>query len=73
MLASYRWGFETLGVAMTNELKVIDGALPLSASDEVRAKLAECQLTDKDIADAVDWARAQAPTNGVHSLFANNE
>lgn len=47
----------------TNEWKVQDTSAPPSASDGVRAKLAECQLTDKDMADAVDWARTQAPTN----------
>jgi transcriptional regulator with XRE-family HTH domain len=34
----------------------------LRSSDEVRAKLAERQLTDEDMADAVTWARKQAPT-----------
>lgn len=35
----------------------------LRSSDEVRAKLAERQLTDEDLAAAVTWARTQAPTN----------
>ncbi len=34
----------------------------LSASDEVRANLAERQLSEQDTAAAVDWVRAQAPT-----------
>ena len=33
----------------------------LGASEEVRAKLAERQLTPADVAAAVDWARAKAP------------
>jgi len=35
----------------------------LGASDEVRAKLAERQITQADVAAAVDWARTQAPAN----------
>ena len=34
----------------------------LGASEEVRAKLAERQLTPADVAAAVDWARSQAPS-----------
>lgn len=40
----------------------MDASARPSASDEVRANLAECQLTDKDMFDAVDWGRTQAPT-----------
>ena len=32
------------------------------AGDEVRAKLAKQQLTQKDLAASVDWARSQAPS-----------
>lgn len=34
----------------------------LPSSNEIRAKLAERQLTDEDMAAAVTWARTQAPT-----------
>lgn len=34
----------------------------LRPSNEARAKLAELQLTDEDMAAAVTWARTQAPT-----------
>jgi transcriptional regulator with XRE-family HTH domain len=34
----------------------------LGASEEVRAKLAESQLTPADVAAAVDWARVNAPS-----------
>ena len=40
---------------LTNELKIMDASASPSASDEVRAKLAECQLTDKDM-PAARWA-----------------
>jgi hypothetical protein len=35
----------------------------LGASDEVRANLAERQITQADVAAAVNWARTQAPAN----------
>lgn len=35
----------------------------LSASDDVRANLAELGITETDTAAAVDWARTQAPTS----------
>ena len=39
-----------------------DAPSTLGASDEVRAKLADRQLTPADVAAAVDWARSQAPS-----------
>jgi transcriptional regulator with XRE-family HTH domain len=39
-----------------------DAPSTLGASDEVRAKLADRQLTQKDLAAAVSWARSQAPS-----------
>jgi len=39
-----------------------DAPSSLTAIDEVRAKLAEHQITQADVAAAVDWARAQTPT-----------
>jgi translation initiation factor IF-1 len=33
----------------------------IQRGDAVRAKLAELDLSDADIAQAVDWARSQAP------------
>jgi hypothetical protein len=40
-----------------------DAPSALNASDEVRAKLAERQITQADVVAAVDWARAQTPIN----------
>ena len=40
-----------------------DALSTLGASDEVRAKLAECQLTPADVAAAVDWARTSRSSN----------
>jgi hypothetical protein len=48
---------------LAEELKAVDVAADLGASDEVRAKLAEHQITQADVAAAVGWARAQTPTN----------
>jgi hypothetical protein len=48
---------------LAEELKAVDVAADLGASDEARAKLAERQITQADVAVAVDWARAQTPTN----------
>jgi hypothetical protein len=48
---------------LTEELKTLDVAADLAASDEVRAKLAERQITQADVAAAVDWARAQTSIN----------
>lgn len=45
-----------------NELKVMDASASPGASEEVRAKLAECQLTDEDMSAAIEWARTKAPT-----------
>lgn len=38
-----------------------DASSTLGASEEVRTKLAERQLTQADVVAAVDWAKAQAP------------
>jgi glutamine synthetase adenylyltransferase len=48
---------------LAEELKTVDVAADLNASDEVRAKLAERQITQADVAAAVDWARTQTPIN----------
>ena len=40
-----------------------DAPSALGASDEVRVKLAEHQIMQADVTAAVDWARAQTPTN----------
>jgi hypothetical protein len=50
-------------LGLAEELKAVDVAADLAASDEVRAKLAEHQITQADVVAAVDWARAQTPTN----------
>ncbi len=39
-----------------------DAPSTLGASDEVRARLAERQVTPADVAAAVDWSRAKAPS-----------
>lgn len=39
-----------------------DASSTLCASEEVRAKLAERQLTQADVDSAVHWARTQAPS-----------
>jgi glutamine synthetase adenylyltransferase len=48
---------------LAEELKTLDVAADLATSDELRAKLAERQTTQADVAAAVDWARAKTPTN----------
>ena len=48
---------------LAEELKAVDVAADLAASDEVRAKLAVRQITQADVAAAVDWARAQTSIN----------
>ncbi len=48
---------------LTEELKTLDVASVLSASEEIRNALAERQITQADVATAVDWARAQTPIN----------
>ena len=47
-----------------------DAPSTLGASDEVRAKLAERQVTPADVAAAVDWARAKAPSALTHEPYA---
>jgi len=51
-----------LGYTFDVVFRRADAPSILSASDEVRANLAERQLSEQDAAAAVDWARAQAPT-----------
>jgi transcriptional regulator with XRE-family HTH domain len=51
-----------LGYTFDVVFRKTDAPPTLNASDEVRAKLAERQLTEQDTAAAVDWARAQAST-----------
>lgn len=48
---------------LAQEPKPVQALVSPRASDEVRAKFEQRQLTDEDMAAAVDWARAQAPTN----------
>ena len=47
-----------LGYTFDVVFRKTDAPSTLVASDEVRAKLAERQLTPADVAAAVDWARA---------------
>jgi transcriptional regulator with XRE-family HTH domain len=51
-----------LGYTFDVVFRKADAPSTLNAGDEVRTKLAECQLTEQDTAAAVDWVRAQAPT-----------
>jgi hypothetical protein len=53
----------TAHTGLTEELKTLDVASVLSASEEIRNALAERQITQADVATAVDWARAQTPIN----------
>ena len=48
---------------LAQEPKPVQALVSPRASDEGRAKFEQRQLTDEDMAAAVDWARAQAPTN----------
>jgi len=52
-----------LGYTFELMFRKTDAPSALNASDEVRAKLAERQITQADVVAAVDWARAQTPTN----------
>lgn len=52
-----------LGYTFELMFRKADAPSALGASDEVRAKLAERQITQADVVAAVDWARAQTPTN----------
>jgi transcriptional regulator with XRE-family HTH domain len=52
-----------LGYTFDLVFRKTDEPSALAASDEVRAKLAERQITQADVATAVDWARAQTPIN----------
>jgi len=52
-----------LGYTFDLMFRKTDATSALGASDEVRAQLAERQITQTDVAAAVDWARAQTPTN----------
>lgn len=51
-----------LGYTFDVVFRKADAPSTLCGSDEVRAKLAEHQLTEQDTVEAVNWARAQAPT-----------
>lgn len=51
-----------LGYTFDVVFRKADVPSTLNASDEVRTKLAERQLTEQDTAAAVDWVRAQSPT-----------
>lgn len=51
-----------LGCTFDVVFRKTDAPPTINASDEVRAKLAERQLTEQDTTAAVDWARAQAST-----------
>jgi transcriptional regulator with XRE-family HTH domain len=50
-----------LGYTFDVVFRKTDAPSTLDAIDEVRAKLAQRQLTPADVAAAVDWARAKAP------------
>lgn len=52
-----------LGYTFDLVFRKTDEPSALGVSDELRAKLAERQLTQADVAAAVDWARAQTPIN----------
>ena len=45
----------------TRDGQVILTPVRIQRADAVRAKLAELNLNEQDIADAVDWARQPAP------------
>ena len=47
---------------LAEELKTLDVASDLSASEEIRNALAERQITQADVATVVDWARAHTAT-----------
>ena len=47
---------------LAEELTTLDVASDLSASEEIRNALAERQITQADVAAAVDWARAHTAT-----------
>ena len=48
-----------LGYTFDLVFRKTDAPANLAASDEVRAKLAERQITQADVATAVHWARAK--------------
>lgn len=55
-----------VGPAEYFEVEAKDGQIILTPvriqrADAVRAKLAELELTEQDVADAVDWARQPTP------------
>lgn len=51
-----------LGYTFELMFRKTDAPANLAASDEVRAKLAERQITQADVATAVHWARAKTPS-----------
>ena len=58
---------QAVGVSEYVDVEARGGQLILTpvrfvAADVVRVKLVELGMTDADMAAAVDWARAQAPT-----------
>jgi len=52
-----------LGYTFELMFRKADAPSALNASDGVRAKLAERQITQADVVAAVDWARTQTPIN----------
>jgi bifunctional DNA-binding transcriptional regulator/antitoxin component of YhaV-PrlF toxin-antitoxin module len=57
---------DAVGPAEYFEVEARDGRIILTPvriqrADAVRAKLAELELTEQDVADAVAWARRPAP------------
>ncbi len=52
-----------MGYTFDVAFRKTDAPSALAASDEVRAKLAERQLTQADAAAAVDWARTSRSSN----------
>ena len=57
-----------LGAVEYFEVKIQNGQVVLTPvriqrADAVRAKLAELDLSERDVSDAVTWARGTAPKN----------
>ena len=51
-----------LGYTFELMFRKTDEPSALGVSDELRAKLAERQITQADVATAVHWARAKTPS-----------
>jgi translation initiation factor IF-1 len=67
---------QAVGATEYFDVEARDGQLILTPvriqrGDAVRAKLAELDLTDADVAAAVAWARAPAPTSESPPVMVN--